>query len=109
MNQSKRHKWADVLIAWAEGKEIQLKTVYSSNESWNSYNGKQIPDLDSDEVMWRIKPEVKTGWVNIFSENPYVGGIFNTKRAADIHHDEYSYSQNRIACIQISYTEGEGL
>lgn len=57
--------------------------------------------------QWRIKPQAKTGWINIHW--PYVSQIYGSKRTADNFADILINGVPRIACIQITYTEGEGL
>lgn len=53
------HKYADVIKHWADGGEIQYKHRESTN--WNTYVfPKTFPYVDSHEVIWRVKPEVKT-------------------------------------------------
>lgn len=55
----KPHKYAGVIKHWADGGEIQYKHRESTN--WNTYVfPKTFPYVDSHEVIWRIKPEVKT-------------------------------------------------
>jgi hypothetical protein len=94
-----RHKWADVIIAYAEGKEIQCRVL--ETDPW--HRAETIQGIDNNLIQFRIKPEVKTGWINIYPEtiNPI---FYSSKKDADYH-----AVNHRIACIQISYTEGEGL
>ena len=52
-----RHKWADLIIDWAEGAEIEIKTRDGKWEktipSWNEY------------LEYRIKPKEPEWWENI--------------------------------------------
>lgn len=53
------HKYADVIKHWADGGEIQCKHQKSTN--WETYAFIKIfPHVDSPDLIWRIKPEVKT-------------------------------------------------
>ena len=53
------HKYADVIKCWADGGEIQSKNLGSTN--WRTYEfPKSFPYVDSPDLIWRIKPEVKT-------------------------------------------------
>lgn len=88
-----------LIQAWVEGKTIQVK---STSGEWNDY-------VEGDSICWdalnyerRIKPEMKTGWINIYPG--YSSSAFSTKKTADT-----LANLDRIACIQISYYEGEGL
>ncbi len=59
-----RHKYYDVIVAWAEGKEIQYrhKHHYKSGK-WiivKPENFSNSPNFSNDDVEWRIKPEIKT-------------------------------------------------
>ena len=78
MCEQKRHKWADVIHAYAEGKPIQYRLVNGGKkhewcdcthfEHWSN-------------VEWRIKPEKKTYWVNVYENSfsqrpPYTGAVY---------------------------------
>lgn len=53
------HKYADVIKHWADGGEIQYK--YQGSTNWETYAFiKSFPHVDSPDLIWRIKPEVKT-------------------------------------------------
>ena len=53
------HKYADVIKHWADGGEIQYK--YQGSTNWETYAfHKSFPHVDSPDLIWRIKPEVKT-------------------------------------------------
>lgn len=91
-----------ILQAYAEGKEIQF---LHSNKGWVS-----CPDSPywEDNVLYRIKPEKKTGWINLYGDCQMKSGhhftVYPTKEIAD-----HAAGESRIACIQIEYSEGEGL
>ncbi len=56
------------------------------------------------------KPKVIEGWVNVYeSENGtfYFSNLFITNQLADV--ERLSSAKSRIACVQVSFTEGEGL
>lgn len=51
------HKWADVLLAIADGKEVQYK---SSNGLWiQMVWNSDVSPISHPELEWRIKPEPK--------------------------------------------------
>jgi hypothetical protein len=99
-----RHKHADVIIAWAEGKTIQHKTdrgawvdVFSTSPEW------------FDDFEYRIKPTVvkKEGWVNIHIARiigpTILSGIFSTEEDAK----KYAglTTVNRIVTVRIEWEE----
>lgn len=52
-----KHKYYDVIVAWAEGKTIQLRPIL--DEGWANFNSTITPDFDSVFMEWRIKPEIE--------------------------------------------------
>lgn len=50
---AKRHKWAEVIIAYAEGKKIQIKNNFLNE--WRDWEGDVCPDFDPN-VEYQIKP-----------------------------------------------------
>ena len=100
----KRHRWADVIIAFAEGKDIQCRFV-----TWEWCDVDNLNMINHNDMEWRIKPEKKKGWINIYpgygiAHSPT--GIFDDKQEAD---NAAARDLNRVACIEIEYEEGEGL
>lgn len=51
-----RHKWADVIHAWAEGKEIQWRFI---NCDWEELPLNRTPEFNNTQSEWRVKPEPK--------------------------------------------------
>lgn len=49
---SKKHRWADVIHAFAEGKEIQWRFV---NYDWENLSGDN-PQFNNTQIEWRVKP-----------------------------------------------------
>jgi len=90
-----KHKHADVIIAWANGEEIQ----YELKGSWMDIND---PDW-YETINYRIKPKrvKKEGWVNVY-ETGY-GNLFPTKEQAD----NCGSRRWRTACIRVEWEEGE--
>ena len=107
MATNTQHRWAEVIKAWADGKEIQVWS--NCNDNWLDWTDtSRVPDFNNSRE-WRIKPEAKTGWINIYKsdyDGIYAGNtIYETKEAAPTGR----FAAERIAYIQITYTEGEGL
>ena len=68
---SKRHKHADVIIAWAEGKDVQVRD--EGTNRWHDVRGK-FPLFNEDREH-RIKPPAKKYRVALFrklGETPLV-------------------------------------
>lgn len=113
------HRWAEVIHAWADGKEIQFRhtNLPVPADCWVDYSDSTSqygPWETTKEWEWRIKPEAKTGWINIYPQmlRTKIGlnydwdyaGVWDTREMAD-----QARRDTCIACIQITYTEGEGL
>lgn len=58
-NTNNRHKWADVLIAIAEGREVQWNY---NGQKWEDFNPSRhnAPSLQHPfgEIQWRVKPKI---------------------------------------------------
>lgn len=54
-----RHTYADVIIAWAEGKPIQFKTI-TEKYLWEDFTGAPLhtPGFNNPNLEWRIKPNI---------------------------------------------------
>lgn len=51
----KKHKWYDVIIAWANGIPIQYRCLAYENGDWEDLTGR--PNFDHENFIWRIKPK----------------------------------------------------
>lgn len=100
---TQRHKWADVLIAYAEGRKVQVRHL--GDTEWVTTGN--LASINHPNYEYRIKPEKKTGWVNIYKgDYMRVGQVYCSRTDADNGSDS---SVERLACIQIQFEEGEGL
>lgn len=94
-----RHKHADVIIAWANGAEIQF---FDDGEWIDCHeNGPRW----HEEMRYRIKPKIvkREGWVNVYpsmSYAAYIGYVFETQEAADRNKDD-----GRQATVRIEWEE----
>lgn len=61
-----KHKYHDAIVAWAEGKEIEVKHI--ADMDWSIYRNINIqsPDFNNSTLLWRVKPEKKVMWYKIF-------------------------------------------
>jgi len=71
-----QHKWAEVICAWASGKNVQFKKRSSSKEAhWEDFICGYIYYFDNADYEWRIKP-VKRYRVAVLSdsedEHPFI-------------------------------------
>ena len=67
MENGTKHRWYDVILAWANGEKIQYKLPTS--KEWNTYNTHRYvstgfessqPDFSDSDYEWRIKPRTVT-------------------------------------------------
>ena len=64
-----KHRWYDVIVAWANGEKIQVRATnpaYTNNtfEDFTStsspdFNFFSSPGFDNENTLWRIKPKTK--------------------------------------------------
>ena len=73
-----RHKHADVIIAWAEGKDVQVRDEGTSR--WYDVRGK-FPLFDEDKEH-RIKPPAKKYRVALFNDHTSACTADNPKDAS---------------------------
>lgn len=55
------HKYAEVIHAWADGKEIQFRNSYRYSEEtkwteWNTFMSGNSPMWNHPSIEWRIRP-----------------------------------------------------
>jgi hypothetical protein len=91
-----KHKHADVIIAWANGEEIEV---------WCHNKWFPCPEpVWCQEDNYRIKPKriKKEGWVNVYPDKyeNYEVRYHRTQYAADRH-----ATPGRITCIRIEWQE----
>lgn len=112
MNREQAKELLPVITAWIEGKNVQFK--YRDTDGWTEWQDYDYspdvqidshPAFDSNVHKWRIKPEVKKGWINIYPNLSVSSCVYVSKEEAG----KVFGAPDRIACIKITYTEGEGL
>lgn len=62
MSNKQKHRWYDVIVAWANGEQIQFNPC---NTGWIDYTFSCervscIPAFNDASLQWRIKPRVLT-------------------------------------------------
>lgn len=93
-----------VIIAFAEGKQIQFRHKRGNGEWENHTFGERLGFHDDHD--YRIKPEKKVfeQWINVYPNN-----VVNHKSKGDA---DGSACSTRLVCLHIKqeyYEEGEGL
>ena len=90
----KQHKWHKEIKAWADGAEIEARTVYSQGRTTNWW-AIETPDWESD-VEFRIKPQPKEPkYLYVIAFNKEMdGGRFSL-------HDEISYKEIIVGKIKL--------
>lgn len=55
-----KHRWYDVIVAWASGEEIQYQI--GGSKDWNTFcwGIDAVPGFNNEETEWRIKPRTVT-------------------------------------------------
>lgn len=90
MTRERAKELLPVIQAWAEGKAVQCRGRYCS-DNW----GDSTCPTWRDDFDYRIKPEPREWWVNVYPGDS-AGNLHNTKEHADSHS-----SDRRIACIKV--------
>src|SRR5574343_1471187 len=54
-----KHKWYDVIVAWANGEKIQVRATNSTytNNTFEDFVSTSSPDFNGMEWEWRVKPK----------------------------------------------------
>ena len=55
-----KHRWYDVIVAWANGEKIQCRWSGAAVPHWRDYEYSEVPAFNDDNYMWRIKPKTIT-------------------------------------------------
>ena len=97
-----RHKHADVIIAWANGEEIEFR--HSVSNEWEPVS--PPTRLWKEEYEYRVKPKIvkKEGWVNVYSAlSGYpMAQVFDTEKEAMNAEDPLKL---RKATVRIEWEE----
>ncbi len=89
-----RHKWADVIIAWANGEDIQTS---ANGRPFRDFTGAQ-PNFEAEDIEYRIKPRtIMIGDMEIPSPLQEAPSD-NTKYWTVSFFDEYSLVVGRFWC-----------
>lgn len=117
-----QHPHADILRAIADGKTIQWK--YDKSEDKDSYVWEDLQPTHAlaclsqyggrNNYHFRVKPETITGWIRIYSNAGAHFPVefihkFREDALKGFEEDMGNKKYTPVACIQITYTPGEGL
>ena len=85
------HKYADVIKAWADGKDIEVKYLSDEIPKFMDYVLLGIPDFFDSNCVWRIKPETLRYRVALMKENGFYitaseeGGVVTEKHSCFVN------------------------
>lgn len=107
MQQVNQHPNAAILVAIAEGKQVQFQNNSAPESEWVDFNplcgilssvGQYLVE-GAKHLEWRIKPvETKVeGWVNVYPGNMFC--FHATKDEAEDH-----ASSELIACVPVQFS-----
>jgi len=99
---------ADELTVWHEGFIDQLHDSSGLNMR-NEDDSYSSPEEEFDLIEPWKEPIVHEGWFNVYRRSyGFVLGLARpqTKEQCDADHSNFD---NRIACVPLNFTEGEGL
>jgi hypothetical protein len=51
-----QHKWAEVVKAWLDGKNVQFKLSEYDDNHWTDYTGHWLNPFDGLGYEWQVKP-----------------------------------------------------
>lgn len=54
---TKKHKYYDVIVAWANGEDIQYSSIDLPWKDYEPYAENSVPAFNYNEFSWRIKPK----------------------------------------------------
>lgn len=106
-----------------DGRDVRLLCVDGPNErypvigivqglgfpyNWMSSGNADTADLETSSDLIEVKPRIE-GWVNIYTKEAFnpdelVTRLYKTRNEAD----RWAHKK-RIACLHVSFEEGEGL
>lgn len=100
-----KHPYAEILHAIADGVPVQFR---SDGSAWVDFKLElHAPPTAKTWFEWQIKPQPKTGtfWVNVL-ERGVSAVTWDSRQSAD---NNIPHGLTRIACVEVHWTEGEGL
>jgi hypothetical protein len=97
-----RHKHADVIIAWAEGKRIQYKSV--DEVQWNDIHARNTPAW-YDSFEYRVKPEEVVEYTAVDNKNIPGATFFSSFEGVDKY---YNWSREYFPDTYLQRTTIDG-
>jgi hypothetical protein len=104
MNAQQAKKMLPIIAAFAEGKTIQLL-----QDKWEDIDAHNDIGFNCEPSRYRIKPEKKSFWLNIYEHAASTVAHPSKVSADSCAKDAASYGGKRIACVEVTYEEGQGL
>jgi len=88
------HKHTEIIKAWADGAEIESRTLCTHAGNSNQWHETTNPAWNNNNLDFRIKPETKPDYItfltftkNGWSEAPISCYVRNSERALKLTHD----------------------
>ena len=106
MRNEQLEKILPVIQAYVAGKDIQYKQ--HAHHEWITFNNVKHDQINFEYVgEWRIKPDIREFWLNIYHDKD---DKFDCACSARDHRmiDTHAY-KDRKACVKVVYEVGEGL
>lgn len=75
MENSTKHRWYDVILAWANGEKIQFNHCNTGWTDYKPFGDNAVPAFNSKDVSWRIKPKVITKKYRVALVDMYAGVV----------------------------------
>lgn len=88
---------------------IALVRMQNGTEFLETYtaDGKRVPSAADDSLNNLVNvPQKIEGWLNFYADGSFSQYLHSIRENAD---DIAEGAKDRVACVKISYTEGEGL
>jgi hypothetical protein len=89
-----KHKYYDVIMAWAEGKPIQYQNCVLVN--WCDLEEGKSPNFEAPHVNWRIKPEPETRKYRVALFKDPEKGYCYTSTEDDYQNEDYENSRRFV-------------
>lgn len=90
---TEKHKWYDVIVAWANGEKIQFNF---DNYGWEDFN-LSSPGFDNEKTLWRIKPRTKIRKFRMALVKRYGGMVMKEPYAVAVEIPLDTFTKNDLA------------
>lgn len=85
-----KHKYYDVIVAWANGEKIQYNHYGKGWYDFNFYPQNNIPGFNNEDTEWRIKPKTVSKLYRMALHNDGSVAAYNVTKATIDYPIEYN-------------------